>query len=690
MGLDRRGFIQFIVGGAVGSLFTPIPWKLTDDLSIWTQNWPWIPRNIKGANAYASTLSKLCPTNCALKVRTVGGHPVRAIGDPDNPLSGGKLSSIAASEVQLLYSPGRLKRPLRKSADGAFRAISWGDAVAIMEEKLGSIKGLSGKLAVISGDPNGTINEVLAGFAAQAGSDAFFVMPCEAQSASRVWQGLLGQEGQLGFDIENSDYVLALGADILESWGPAVSNRRAYSAQRPLGEAPKTQYIYAGPVQNNTAAGSDRWVPVKPGTEAVLAAVLCNLLIQKGKTIDSPDFDAFKTVVGGYSTGKAAAITGVPEAQINQLADELLKASKPLVIFGSAFGQGAGAALVLSGIGLNLLANGLNNSGGLKVIPEVDKAVSASPDRKTMFAKDLVAYLQEVEKGQAPEMLLVYEANPVYALPQPAVTAEALKKIPFKVSFTCFLDETAMACDLVLPNPMGLERFDDICNPYGLASATYNAMHPVIAPLVDAAPAGDVLLDVAKRLNMSLGFDTFKQVLEAKAANAGGDFKKLRGSYTASTTLVPVMSPPLGADVLNRALASIKSEGIGLAPVNNLNYGTAQVATPPLNLKTVRDTVLLGDRSFVHMNGATASKLGVTEGSLVKVSSEAGECTVLVHIFEGVMDDVVAAPLGFGRTAFDEFTRGKGSNTAQLMTAAIEPGSGFPVWTSTSVKIAKI
>ncbi len=690
MGLDRRGFIQFIVGGAVGSLFTPIPWKLTDDLSIWSQNWPWIPRNIKGDTAYAATLSKLCPTNCAIKVRTVGGHPVRAIGDPDNPLSGGKISSLAAAEVQLLYSPGRLKRPLRKSPDGAFRAISWEEAVAIMEEKLGSIKGLAGKLAVISGDTNGTINEVLAGFAAQAGSDDFFIMPCEAQSASRVWQGLLGQEGQLGFDIDNSDYVLAIGADFLESWGPAVHNRRVFSAKRPVGEAPKAQFVYAGPVQNNTAAVSDHWVPIKPGTEAVLAAVLCNLLIQKGKTIDSPDFDAFKGIVGGYSLGKAAAITGVPEAQINLLADGLLKASKPLVILGSAFGQGAGAALVLAGIGLNLLAGGLNNSGGMVVIPEIAKAVSASPDRKDMLAKDVVTYLQKVEKGQAPEMLIVYEANPVYSLPQPSATAEALKKIPFKVSFTSFLDETAMTCDLVLPNPMGLERFDDICTPYGLAAATYNAVHPVIKPLVDAVPTGDVLLGLAKRLNMSLGFDNFKQVLEAKARNAGGDFNKLRGSFTMSTTLVPVMSPPLGTDVLHKALASIKSEGLCLAPENKLNYGTAQVATPPFNLKTVRNTVLLGERSFVHLNGATASKLGVKEGSLVKVSSEAGECTVLVHIFEGVMDDVVAAPLGFGHTAFDEFTRGKGSNTAQLMTAAIEPGSGFPVWTSTSVKIAKI
>ena len=690
MGLDRRGFIQFIVGGAVGSLFTPIPWKLTDDLSIWTQNWPWIPRNIEGVTEYVPTSSKLCPSNCALKVRTVGGQPVRAVGDPENPLSGGKISSLAAAEVQLLYSPARLKRPLIKSDDGAFRTISWGEAVALIEEKIGSIKGVSGKLAVVSGDENGTINEVLAGFCAQAGSENFFIMPCEAQPASRVWQGILGQEGQIGFDIENSDYVLAIGADVLESWGPVVRNRRAFSAKRPSGQAPEATYVYVGPVQNNTAAGADRWVPVKPGTEAVLAAALCNILIGKGKTIDSMDMDAFRNAVSAYDAAKASKITGVPEAQITIMAEELLKSSSPLVIPGSSFGQGGGAALMLAGICLNLLAGGINNPGGMTVIPEITKAVEAAPERKDMLAKDLVAYLGEVEKGTAPEVLMVYEANPVYALPQSQSTKLAIAKIPFKVAFSTFLDETAMACDLVLPTPMGLERYDDVCTPYGMGTVTYNAVHPVIEPLVEAKPTGDVLLDLAKRLNMDLGYDTFKAVLEAKAQNAGGDFEELRGSFLQSEDKVSVSSLSLGADTLSKALAGIKSEGLALAPVYKLNYGTAHVATPPFNLKTVRDTVLLGNKSFVQINGATASKLGLAEGNLVKVTSQGGECNALVHIFEGVMNDVVAAPLGFGHTAFDEFTRGKGSNTAQLMTAATEPGSGFPVWTATSVKIAKI
>jgi hypothetical protein len=39
MKIDRRCFLSFIVGGAAGRRFLP-PWKITDDLSIWSQNWP--------------------------------------------------------------------------------------------------------------------------------------------------------------------------------------------------------------------------------------------------------------------------------------------------------------------------------------------------------------------------------------------------------------------------------------------------------------------------------------------------------------------------------------------------------------------------------------------------------------------------------------------------------------------------
>lgn len=695
MGFDRRGFIKFIAGGAVGSLFTPIPWQINSGLALWSQNWPWIPRNIDGADNYVHTVSKLCPSGCGLKVRTVGGQPIRAIGDPKHPLSGGKLSSLAAAEVQLLYSPARVKRPLRKSADGAFVAISWTEAEALLQEKLSALVGGQNKVACVSGDETGTINEVLAGFTAKTGSSDFYVMPCELQTAIKVWQEIMGGQGQPGYDIENATYVLALGADILESWGTVVRNRRAYAASRPHGQQPKVKFVYAGPVQNNTAVGCDQWIPIKPGTQAVFALGLANQLIQAGGSYDSADFAEFKTLAAAYTPEKVKEICGVAPNVLANLAKEIKAASAPLVIPGSEFSQGGSAATLLAGFACNFLLGGLNKPGGMTALPEIAKVVEAAPDRKAMFANDFVGFLQAVDKGaKKPEVLILYEANPVYALPQAEAMGKALAKIPFKVSFTSFLDETAIACDLVLPVPMGLERIDDLVSPYGCGQALYCAVHPVAAPVVDAKNAGDVILGLAKKLNLNLGFASFKDVLNAKAGKVGAKFDDLKnGKFVQSPTLQTQPIPAVKATVLAAALKTTAPDSgypLALATIAKLNFGAPNCATPPFNLKTIRDTELKGKDFFVQMNKATASKQGLAPGDRIKLVSKAGECCARVHIFEGVMNDVVAAPLGFGHTAYDEFTKGKGDNIAKVLVPATEAGSNIPVWIGTMVKIAKI
>ncbi len=727
MGLDRRGFIQFLVGGAVGSLFTPIPWKLTDDISIWTQNWPWVPRIPRGENGYIPTTSKLCPSACGMRVRTVKGLPVRTLGDPKNPLSGGKISSLAAAEVQLLYSPARVKRPLKKGLDGTFVSISWDEALELLRKKLGSIKGLKNQLAFISGDQNGTINEVLSGFTKQCGSDRFFLMPSEAQAGTRAWNIAMGGKGQLGFDTANSDLVLAIGADILESWGPAVLQRRAFSASHPHGEKAKAEYIYAGPVKNNTGTVS-QWLPLKPGTEGYLAMGLCNLLIEGGavvsetavsQTVSTPegsltetveatdstavaggstmtgvkDFAGFKKLAKQYTPEKVQALTGVSPEALTALAKKLKAASKPVVIVGSPIGQGESTATIIAGIALNLLLGGLNKPGGMQAIPDIPKVIKAAMDRTAVLSRDPVSYLANIAGGtdKAPAILFVYEANPAYGLPQPKEMTAALKKIPIKVSFSQFLDETAMLCDLVLPSPMGLERFDDVINPYGIGFGLYSPVFPVVKPLVDARPTGDVILALAKALNMDLGYGSFKDVLSARTEQLGASFDDLLGKYIQSNTQIPSSGLSLKPALLAASLPlKDKAEALSLAPMFKLNYGTGNVATPYFNLKTIPDTQLKGSYSFVQMNKATAAKLGVSEGQKVAISSKSASFVVMVNLFEGVMNDVVAAPLGLGHTAFDEFTKDKGSNISALMTLMKEPETGLPVWTDTKVEIKKI
>ena len=112
------------------------------------------------------------------------------------------------------------------------------------------------------------------------------------------------------------------------------------------------------------------------------------------------------------------------------------------------------------------------------------------------------------------------------------------------------------------------------------------------------------------------------------------------------------------------------------------------MATPPLNCVTISKFELQGKDFFVQLNSQTARKLGKSEGARVKLSGAGGECVARIHINEGVMNDVIAAPLGFGHTAWDVYSRGKGDNISKVLTVGIEPGTGMSVWASSFVSIA--
>ena len=437
--LDRRGFLKFIGGAAVGTLATPVVWKGLDDISIWSQNWPWIPSLQYGnhENTYVRTVSKLCPAAGATKIRLVGGRPVRVLSDPESPLGGG-VSALAVTEVQMRYSPARLKRPLLRNSDGGYREITWEEAEKLLLEKLAAAKKQTehDSVVCISGDENGTMNELLAGFAAQTGSGRFFAMPSDAQATAQAWK-LMGGRGRVGFDIPNSDYVFAVGANVLETWGSVVVNRHAWGQARPAGAEPAMRLAYAGPVQNNTAAGADLWLPIKPGTELFLLLGVARQLIKDGVAAPAGGLDDFAALVAKWTPEKVCEITGLMPERFTAVVDGLKKAKKPLVVVGSDMDQGGGTGPVRIGMAINMLLDRVNKEGGMRMIPLAPPAVNGAASYDVLMQGDLVRYAADMAQGNMPEVgvLMVYEANPVYALPGKDIEA-VFKKSSMSLTIT--------------------------------------------------------------------------------------------------------------------------------------------------------------------------------------------------------------------------------------------------------------
>ena len=117
MNIDRRSFLSFVIGGAAGTALTPLPYKLTDDLSIWTQNWPWTPVPADGEVSHVGSTCTLCQGKCGILVRKIDDRAVKIEGLPGHPVNDGAICLLGLSGLQLLYSPYRIRTPLKRSGN---------------------------------------------------------------------------------------------------------------------------------------------------------------------------------------------------------------------------------------------------------------------------------------------------------------------------------------------------------------------------------------------------------------------------------------------------------------------------------------------------------------------------------------------------------------------------------------------
>ncbi len=687
MGLDRRGFISFLAGGTAGILCTPLVWKGLDDVSIWSQNWPWIPRLKYGAREKVPSLCKLGSDVYGISVLKVGGNPVSAYGSEDHVLSLGGIDALGAASVQMLYSPSRVRTPLKRVGEKLV-PVSWDEAKGILVEQLQ----LAGKnVALISGDETGSSTEVLAAFVASLGSEDSFFMPGEWGPANVVWNDVLGGKGLVGYDLENADCVVALGADLFSSWGTTLRNTRLLA-----GEGKQANFIFAGPVQNNTASLCDWWIPCLPGSLGRLALGVAWHLLQE---ISQPrlgvdGFDNYRDFIQkNFQPEQVAADTGVSIKDIARLAKTLLAAKRPLVLPGTESGMGMNPFDLAATLSLNILLGQVNVPGGIMCLPEPENLLEKAPARAMLRKKDLLSFLRRKgqKSGESGGVTLVYEANPVYALPDCKQSIAALENT-FLVSFSSFLDETAAKAELVLPNSYFLERLDDAYSPYGSGKANYSLGQPVLEPLFDTRSTPDFIFDLASQMDIDLGFASYEEMLQARTVALEANWDSLlEGESWLSDALVPCESLSLWHSVFDSfKKRPLEPKELLLSASWLPLAGNTQMAMTPFSLPGISDTNLKGNDLFVHINSITARKQGLLQGQRVRISGLSGEsCKVRVHISEEVMPGVAWAPLGFGRSAWDEFSRGKGENILRLLGAEADEYLGLSVFLSPSVYLEK-
>ena len=116
------------------------------------------------------------------------------------------------------------------------------------------------------------------------------------------------------------------------------------------------------------------------------------------------------------------------------------------------------------------------------------------------------------------QVLFVSGANPVYSLPDTQAVIKAFEKIPLVVSFSSNMDETAEMADLILPNHIYLERYEDVPAAAGYLQPIISLAKPVVEPQFNTMHTGDVVIQLAQALGGTVAaafpWDSYDTCLE--------------------------------------------------------------------------------------------------------------------------------------------------------------------------------
>jgi len=581
MELDRRKFIRMIIGGAAGGAagmgITPLPWKLTDDIAIWTQNWFWVPVPPTGEFFHENSVCSLCPGGCGIEVRKVENRAVKIEGRTDYPVNPGGLCPMGAGGLQLLYNENnRHTSPMKRigpRGSGQFRAISWDEA---LNEVAGRIKNLRKKghpeaLAAVDGNPvRSSMSLLIQRLFKAIGSPNYSRIPSVEDTYAMVNKLMQGNDGPMAYDLEEADFILSFGSGLIDGWGAPGRMINAWGGWRGDGTRNKTKVVQIEARASNTASKADQWVAPRPGTEAALALGIAHVIIKEGlyaaKFVKEycHGFGKFKSLVlEKYSPRRVSKITGLDPKDITSLGKDFAMADSPIALCGKGKGDLSGSLFEFMTIqALNAIVGNINKPGGVLVHdplplspwPEVTVDPTAqyglkkgrldqAGSMKYPFSQSLIHHLAEaVNKGsRSPvDTLLVFSANPAYSLPDGGAFNKALKKIPYIVSFSPYKDETSFMADLVLPDHTYLETMEDIVWPPGLQYPLYGLSQPVVEPVYDTRQSGDVVIKLAKMIGGTVGSSfPWKNFEESIKARAKGLFESEGGltRYDGSASL---------------------------------------------------------------------------------------------------------------------------------------------------------
>ncbi|MGB2869795.1 MAG: molybdopterin-dependent oxidoreductase [Bacteroidota bacterium] len=682
MSFTRRDLLKVAGGSAAGILLTPVPWKLLDDVAIWTQNGPWIPRPPRGDVSTRFSTCTLCPAGCGLRVKLVGNHPVSVSPVPNHP----RRSSLCPAGLlahHMVYHPLRMKAPARiASRDDRVDA----EAVSLQEVLTAITSAISasdqeGQVAVLDQRPGRAQSTLLKRFVSAQKNGVYLTPPSDENVTAHALNAIMTSPiGSLGFDIEHARSIVSFGAPVLED-SSILQQQMAMKG----GERIRVTQVESG--RSRSAVLADRWIPIKPGTEAAFAMGLAHVLIAD-KMYDrsfverlSTDFSTYRQLASRFTPERAAEITGTSADAVVGTARELGKRTPSIVVAGSADGGSPHQADEARAIwGLNFLLGNIGRTGGI-VRRREESFEEAGRTFVLPASRDLAS-----TPDHSIRLLLIDSSAGEATIPWSLVEKKLIPEKSLVVSFSPILSGIAAKSNFIIPTPTHLESTADVATPFGATLPSYALSSPLYQPPTGVVKCEDVL----NALTPSTGTveeEMKRRVGAIHKTGRGKVFKFKDGSFVETRTISspdelqqslldgalwldsprPTGARPRfsfleeGVNGFNRMLTACEKSGNGQGG----SYLQALVLmgmpaglSSPLMTKVYQESNLRQTAQVVLVHPETAGS-GMDEGSTVVVETAKGSLRMTAHLDRSVKPGVLQVttgpdPVGFIPQGFQQ------------------------------------
>ena len=214
---------------------------------------------------YASTCTQ-CAAGCGIHGRVREGRVLKLEGNPDSGINRGKLCMMGQAGVQGHYNPDRITQPLLR-AGGKLEPVSWDKAMEVLAEKFAAVPGE--RFAWVTGTLSGHQRALVANHLDAMGSSNHYAHEVINNAvAQAVYRDMLG-DAKPRFHIDKAKMLLSFGADFMGAGQSPVQASAQYARFR----TNKTRGLFVQVESKMSLSGgsADLWLPIKPGTEGVLA-----------------------------------------------------------------------------------------------------------------------------------------------------------------------------------------------------------------------------------------------------------------------------------------------------------------------------------------------------------------------------------------------------------------------------------